>query len=794
MRPESKRGQREAWVCIVAGLLFLASASLCAGEGRTQEAEEATAEAIAFYRSGEFSAAVDALERALASDPAYARAHSQMGLLGRSFPLRSSVEYHLGTAIRLAPDDSAVLSDVAMAMAIGGEDGAVWFATRAEELGGRTAQTRMALGMAGMASGGPAAAMSFFGEAFDLDPEDPLALMFGAAIKVASNPAGGRAAISGIARSDSTSYIGHGVRGLLYLKAFKDRQAADEEFTLAESLLPDEDELAAFFLARIMCEAGDAGRARAALSRRESEFSPGLSTSYWLGLSLLRSGRTSDAERELELAGLITGSADAYFVLGLSRESRGDMRRARTCYLNTVGADTTYANALDALAVLHYGRGEHDMAMRYATRAVSLDSTLCMSPGIAGELLIQAGRSEEGMQLLRRSRLMGWLVPTAHQKLIEAYWNLGRHEEGHEARQTAADVLKWDPWAQYNLGVAFSAAGDHEKAEEAYLAAIHLDPEFVMALDNLGITYLSLGGEDDAERVFRRVVEIDPTYTAGVMRLAVLLGDRGQGDEGLELAELAHRSSESDTTVGVVLAGMYMGADRPSDAADIMEHVAEAAPDDMGLHSALGEALSAAGRFERARDVFEAVVASGEATPSDYSNLGTTYEKLGRYEDAARTHEIAVGMAPQEPQMHYNLGASYTYLGRHEDAEREYLAELSIDPNHVQALGNLGSSYLRRGEVAEAAELVEKALELDPDYVEALSNLSLIRLEQERGSEAVGLAERALAIAPDNLQVLAARGLAAVAVGDLDLAEDILMVLKQRAPELAEVLEERIGE
>ena len=789
-----KRFPEKAGLFAVVALLLFAGPHPCPGQGCTAESDAATVEAIALYRSGESGAAIDALERALASDPACARAHSQMGLLGRTFPLSSSVDYHLGTAVRLAPDDPEVLSDVALATATGGEDGAVWFARRSEELGGRNAQTRMALGMTRMALGDQRGAMALFGEAFGLDPEDPFALMIGAIIKVASNRSRGSAAVDDAVASDSDSYIGRAIRGLLYLNAFQNRQVADEEFTLAESLLPSGDELAAFYLARIICEAGDPGRARAVLSRRESEFSPGLSASYWLGLSLLRSGRTSDAERELELAGLSTESADAYFVLGLAKESRGDMGGARTCYLNAVRADTSESNALDALAVLYYGRGEHDTAMRYATRAASLDSTLCMSPGIAGELLVQAGKAEEGLRLLERARRTGWLVPLMHQKLTEAYWSLGRHEESYEVRRTAAAVLKWDRWAQYNLGVSLSGIGDHAGAEQAYLAAIDLDPEFVMALDNLGITYLTLGREDDAERAFRHVVEIDPTYVAGMIRLAVLLEDRGQATEGLEVAERAHEASQSDTTVGVVLANMYIEAERPSDAADVMEQVVEEVPGDMGLLNVLGEVSLTAGRFERAREVLETVVASGGAAPDAYSNLGVAYEKLGRYEDSARTHEIAVEMAPLKPELHYNLGAAYTYLERDADAEREYLAELDINPEHVQALGNLGSRYLKRGEIAEAVELVERALELDPDYVEALSNLSLLRLEQGRNSEAVSLAERALAIAPGHLQVLAARGLAAVAVGDLERAREILTVLESVAPDLAEVLESAVGQ
>ncbi len=774
-------------------LLFTTGAGESARSSEcTPDAIRQTEEAATLVREGRFSAAVELLQRVVREDPLCPRAHSQLGVVAAFFKLPVSAEYHLGTAIRLAPDDAQVLSDVALAMCVAEQEGGEWLAAKAESLGGRNAYTAMALAMARMSEGDAAGAVPLLREAYALDPGDPFALMFGAILTVVGGPTRGPAAVQRIVDANPGSYIVRGIVGTLHMRGFNDREAMVAEFKIAEGLVPADDELAAFFLARIMCESGEAGAARALLTRWASTFSPGKNASYWLGIALIRAQRTADAVKELELAALTTGSADAHLALGLLKQSEGMQRAARDYYQSAVDRDPRCALAHEGLAVIAEAAGEESFALEHATIASQLDSTLCAAAGIAGELLARDGKVKEGLALLERARRAGWIVPEAHQQLSRVCLDLGLMDESVAAGKVASESVPWDKWSHYNLGAVLSEMGEDEEALQAYIEAVRIDPAFVLALENLGVTYMRLGRFDEAESTFRQAIEANPTGAMSMLKLAGLLNDVGRKTESLEWAERGFAASEHDTTAGIFLAGLYFNGGRPVDAARVMEILATGRPDDLGVLTALGEACVPAGRYERAVEVFERVVESGQARASAYSNLGVAYEKLGRYEDAARVHEQAVLMSPETPQLHYNLGAAYSYLERDTDAEREYRAELAINADHSHALNNLGSILVKRGEVKEATQLIERAIELEPGYVDALGNLAHVRLMDGLAEEAAAIADDALAIEPGHVQALAARGMAAADLGDTDMATEILSDLRARAPGLAELLEKRM--
>jgi adenylate cyclase len=132
-----------------------------------------------------------------------------------------------------------------------------------------------------------------------------------------------------------------------------------------------------------------------------------------------------------------------------------------------------------ALAMLYLLRKEHDKAIAAAERAVALNPNAADAYQYLGYVLINLGRSEEGIKLIEKAMRLNPFPPTYYlQHLGIGYHFLERYEDAIEAYER---LLKRSPnnvIAHINLTAAYSAMGREEEARHEAEEVLKLDPEF----------------------------------------------------------------------------------------------------------------------------------------------------------------------------------------------------------------------------------------------------------------------------------------------------------------------------
>lgn len=148
-----------------------------------------------------------------------------------------------------------------------------------------------------------------------------------------------------------------------------------------------------------------------------------------------------------------------------------------------------------------------------------------------GVLCHQLGRSEEGLEAIRRALVVAPDLVDARNNLGNVLQEIGRPAE---AAAVYRDILEANPGheeAWNNLGVALKAAGDLDAAEAAFRRAIAIRPSSAEAWHNLGNVLERRERAAEAIEAFRRSLALEPRNRVAYRYLAEALAREGRIDE-----------------------------------------------------------------------------------------------------------------------------------------------------------------------------------------------------------------------------------------------------------------------
>ncbi len=150
------------------------------------------------------------------------------------------------------------------------------------------------------------------------------------------------------------------------------------------------------------------------------------------------------------------------------------------------------------------------------------------------------------------------------------------------------------------------------------------------------------------------------------------------------------------------------------------------------------------------------------------------FEQQGRSEEALADLRRAVFIAPEDPLVRNAYGLALAKIDRRRDAVAAFREAARLAPGFAQAHFNLGWSLEAIGMLEEAATAYHEAVRLNPRYAEAIANLATICARRGQWQEARNLARQAREIDPAQTNALMAQTNAAIALGELDAAEELV--------------------
>jgi Flp pilus assembly protein TadD len=234
---------------------------------------------------------------------------------------------------------------------------------------------------------------------------------------------------------------------------------------------------------------------------------------------------------------------------------------------------------------------------------------------IRGDMLVQEGRIEEGIERYREFVSNDAGDPLGHQKLGTALMEAGRFEEAVPALRRASELNPGNPDVLNSLGTALIQIGRPEDATASFQRAIELQPDNQLAQGNLGLALLRTGRAREAVAPLQRVASLHSGTPEAHRNLGVAL----------------MRSGQIDAAVGS------------------LQRAVQLQPDHADAHNALGEVLIQAARFPEAVTTLKRAVELNPAHPEAHYNLANALATLGQPKAAQAEFREAVRLKPDWP-------------------------------------------------------------------------------------------------------------------------------------------------
>lgn len=458
-----------------------------------------------------------------------------------------------------------------------------------------------------------------------------------------------------------------------------------------------------------------------------------------LGESYFMSGKADKAIEVFNELVQVDPTARSYAFLGLSYRHLGRFDEARKYFAKGLELDPRNAACLFNLGFIEGRQGNPAKAEDYFQR------TLKTNPGYADALLelanlrITAKRYTEAADLLRRFVKVARDPSSGYYKLAMVERNLKQFDAAQRdlsVFQTLSKNTSPGPYPYQHLFDYLDNRAGLTSRERTQLDLTELEnqikahPGRPQDLYLLAEAYLKLGKVDDA-------------------RQAVAQLDQSSADD-----------FRMQTGLGVLLA-QYRLYD---DAIRHFQSAAKANPDSDDVKFDLADALFRKGQYQQALEIAQTLSADGQKDDAYLALLGDIYSHLGDSAKATQIFQDAIRRNPDNDQYYLSLALAQLRGGTLNDAEATLRQGLQRVPGSGKILWGLGVLSALHGDSAQAAEQLGRAVDLLPEWAGSYSTLGVFYyqtgqydkarevLSRFKGSHSGGLdvnrIEQALASAP----------------------------------------------
>jgi tetratricopeptide (TPR) repeat protein len=485
------------------------------------------------------------------------------------------------------------------------------------------------------------------------------------------------------------------------------------------------------------------------------------------------------AERAVQAA---PQDAKLWFLLGYASRLASRYANSLNAFQKGLQLQPGSVEGLSGMAQTYARMGRIDEAKRLLTQVIAANPKRETDLLIAGELFMQTGDVQRGIDFLQRAENMR---PSAHAELLMAvgYMKLKQPEqakqlldrakrrspnnvdvfravanyyrETHDYKNAIATLRqspKMTPDVLADLAYSYELNGDLKPAAETYAKAADAQPKQITLQLSAAQAQLRAGDVDQTRRYIARAAAIDPNhYRLHAIQAVLARTENRQADAIEEYKKAIAALPTGGVTEGVLypislrlnLADLYREAGDTSGAREQMR-LAEVEMSKIQLEG------PAKAEFLRVR---AAIRTAGE----DYAGAETDLKE-------------ALQLDPTNSNISLQYANLLWKLKRKDDARKLYLAVLQKDPKNRFALESLGYLYREDRNIKTAAEYFNKLAAAYPNDHVAYLALGDMYADAHRYKEADESYERAYKIAPQNSTVIANAANAAIENHQIALA------------------------
>lgn len=399
---------------------------------------------------------------------------------------------------------------------------------------------------------------------------------------------------------------------------------------------------------------------------------------------------------------------------------------------------------LDQAAWAFFYKGEYDMALEYAERALAIKADYLDPLMLLGSIYARQKKWDEAEQayLSYLETQAAYDVSSEKDSLIlshidnrsSAYYSLGLIYESkkdfNRAKQMYHNLLAIDGSfleANVRLGRLYLQDKNYSQAKQ-YLSAQMQDglPTVEAAL---GLAEVYIGKQDvtKAEEAFKKAMQLDQFDVVPKIAYCRFLTDENRDSEAINLLQSIKAEGKANSEVLKLLGNRYFSVGNYEAAAENYTEYLETSKSSSEILNNLGNCHFNAERYEKAEIFYSQAVAVDDKSSISIRNLGIAQYKNKKLETALKTLRTYKTMNKNDLQIINIISQICMEIGLHKEAVSGFEDILRKHPSDVQTVFNLSECYLIMGHRDSAIIGYKRVIELDPAFAPAIDRLSQIQ-------------------------------------------------------------------
>ena len=273
---------------------------------------------------------------------------------------------------------------------------------------------------------------------------------------------------------------------------------------------------------------------------------------------------------------------------------------------------------------------------------------------LLGLISAQTGRSERGVDLIRRAIRLNGNVADAHNNLGNALRDLRRFDEALASFERATALRHDLAPALFNRGLTLADLGRHEEALASYDRVIALVPGHADAHRNRGAALRKLGRLDEALACLDRAIALRPNDAGAHNDRGNVLNDLERFDEALASYDRAPGIAGACYNRGNVLTRL----DRLEEAVASFDQAIALRPDYGEAYNNRGMALLRLRQPDAALASIDKAIQYKGDDAAAHANRGKVLSMLECYHEALAAYDRAIALKPDQADIEgYRLHA-----------------------------------------------------------------------------------------------------------------------------------------
>lgn len=336
-----------------------------------------------------------------------------------------------------------------------------------------------------------------------------------------------------------------------------------------------------------------------------------------------------------------------------------------------------------------YGERKYTQAERVCRQLIAARPGNADAHNILGVALQAQGKSEEGIEALRRAVKLAPDAATLHANLGEVLRLTGALDEAAAALEQAIALDPASAQALNNLGIIRFEQQRFAEAAELYRRALGCRPAMAEAHNNLGNALRMIGDVEGAIQAYQDALTYREAYAEAYNNLGTVLQQDGRLDEAEHAFRKAIQHSPHYAEAHNNLASLYAAQKKEVEALRILGDALKFAP-------ANPQTLLITARIQLRRNNHAAAEQAARLVLSEQPGHGEALTVLGqvlhetdRYEEALAVLERAVEASPDNPEALNFTGIALKSVGRLDEARDHILRSLKLNDTMFGAYANL---------------------------------------------------------------------------------------------------------